>query len=233
MKTRRRSISDIFYGPEPILTAESTSIELGTSYNWFNYFHDNDDAKQFVVDYLTKNKVGRAQIKVIETIDSNKLRAIGWNCRLLTTGTLPEAIKTDTLDKLSNLINDARKQIKPKKREAPVISVQEHIQNRVEELIGALEAQVDIFIREGKNDEFNPSAWFQIEAVKPQIAKRIQLYYQPLRHEIGEALATKDPAYSRWSRTELKKYYAFIDAIIEAGNLKPARKKRTKVRKPK
>jgi hypothetical protein len=230
---QRRSVGDIFYGPEPTLTVDSTLHDIGTSYNWFNYFFDNDDAKQFVIDYLKAKKLSKAQIALINDIDATKLRTIGWNCRLMTKGDLPEAIKNKTLDKLSALMNEAKKQKKPK-REAPALSVQDHIRERVEELIGTLEEQVDILIREGKNDEFNPAAWFQIEDIKPQIAKKIQNYYQPLRHELGEALATKDPGYDRWSRAELKKYYAFIDAIIEAGNLKTVpRKKRTKAQKPK
>lgn len=239
---RLTSIDERFVGDEPTISRTSSRIDLIYAYNWYNYFYDVDAAKGFVVSYLKSKKANKAVLARVNQINANKLMNIGWNCRiLLNGGNLPDDIKESFSNRLQELINA----VKPAKATAevsvkPVISVQERTANRTQDLIADLEDQIDIFITEGKND-FDPSAWFRNNSIKPQIAKKIVEYYKPLYDEVYDAVEDRNENavqyYRRWKKAKLKKYLAFIESIISAADVsisanKTVRKPRKKKEKP-
>jgi hypothetical protein len=89
--------------------------------------------------------------------------------------------------------------------------------------------------------EFDAADWFSKMNVKPQVAKVIKAYYDPLYAELIEAQAGNDPdvkeGYSHLKKRQLKKYVEFIKAIIAAADqqkqvVKKTRKPRKKKVKP-
>lgn len=120
-----------------------------------------------------------------------------------------------------------------------VISVQERVANRANELIADVEVHLDNFYRDGTM--FKPSDWLSQQQVKPAIAQRIADYYKPLYSELFDAVSGKDPqlreGYEHYKKPKLKAYMEFIKSIISAAELravivKASRKPRKKKEKP-
>jgi hypothetical protein len=119
-----------------------------------------------------------------------------------------------------------------------VISIQERIANRANDLIADLEVLLDAYYRDGS--QFKMSDWIIKNNVKPQIAQRIVTYYKPLYSEAFDALNGKDEqlkeGYSHYKKTQLKAYVEFLRSIVSCAEttatIVKARKPRKKKEKP-
>lgn len=244
-KAKQAIVDQKYYGTEPVLNKNSATIEIVEYYNWHNYFHNDDDAKQFVLDYLKAKKFPKSKIKAVSRIEPIKLRTIGWNFRTLTLGgELPKNMEDDSLHLLENLCTKLPEEEKedeaPELPTRPIVSIQQRIANRASNLIGDLECELDKFCIEGKND-LNIREWFQNNAVKPAVANLISEYYTPLYSELYDTLSGEDEvlkeAYDHWTKSDLKRYVAFVKEILSTAEtyavaVKIERKPRKKKEKP-
>lgn len=228
-------------GAEPVLNEGCSEIDLAKAFNWYNYVCTSDQAKEFVQTYLKTTKMSKTDLK---KISKAKLpNSIGWMCRILSQGgSLPDKYEERMNDRFRATIKQAQPDVEEVAVEEtkPVISIQERVREKTAELIGDLEAQIDILFKTGKLS-FDASSWFRQNDIKPQIAQRIAEYYKPLYSEIYDAIQGKDPqlkeAYSRWKKTALKNYLETIRDIIAAAEgrvvvVRAARKPRKKKVKP-
>lgn len=119
-----------------------------------------------------------------------------------------------------------------------VVSIQERIVNRANDLIADLEVLLDAYYRDGS--QFKMSDWIIRNNVKSQVAQRIANYYKPLYSEAFDALNGKDEqlkeGYSHYKRPQLKAYVEFLRSIISCAETTAttvkARKPRKKKEKP-
>jgi len=240
---RGKFADEKYLGSEPDLRGDVTNAQIVQAYNWYNYFYDSDQAKAWVVDYLKEfHKSEKELIKNVNRINSNLCRTIGWNCRiLLLGGELPEGIQERNLNKIRTLADganrihresDTEEEGAAKEEVKPVISIQERVTNRANDLIADLECLLDNYYRDGST--FKPSDWLSQQDVKPAIAQRIADYYKPLYSEVFDALNGKDAqlkeGYSHWTKPKLKAYVEFIKSIISAAETRATIAKAT--RKP-
>ena len=238
---RGKFADEKYLGSEPDLRGDVTNAQIVQAYNWYNYFYDSDQAKAWVLDYLKEfHKSEKELIKNVNRINSNLCRTIGWNCRiLLLGGELSEELVQRNLAKIrklaaaSNGSAEAEEEGGTQKEEVKqVISIQERVTNRANDLIADLEVQLDNYYRDGST--FKPSDWLSQQDVKPAIAQRIADYYKPLYSEVYDALNGKDTqlkeGYSRWTKPKLKAYVEFIKSIISAAETRATIAKAT--RKP-
>ena len=204
------SLDDRIYGDEPVITKNSKDIDLIHAYNWYNYRYDAEDAKKFILNHLKSKKIDRETLKKVSLIDSEKLRNIGWNFRIIHRGgSLPPHIHKKVSSSLNDLIDCV---VEPQEEVKSIKKV-----DNTNTLIGDLEEQVDKFLVSFKTD-FDPSVW--IKNVKTTKVSSIKKYYSELYDELFEAYQGSDKdlkeAYSYLSRPKLKKYIDFIKAIIAA-----------------
>jgi hypothetical protein len=241
------------FGTEPDLRGKIDRIDILKAYNWYSYNCDSAQAKAWVIEYLKEfHKTEKELIKNVNRIGDNHCRTIGWNCRiLLLGGSLPKELQERTIERIKVLaastgINsevvseDTEEEVVVKKEEVKqVISIQERVANRANELIADIEVQLDNFYNDGTM--FRASDWLSHHDVKPAIAQRIADYYKPLYSELFDALSGKMPelreAYSRYSKPKLKAYVEFIKSIVSAAEtraivVKAIRKPRKKKEKP-
>lgn len=241
----RISIDSKFHGDEPTLDVNATNTDIIRAWNWFNYYHDSEDAKGFVIAYL-KTQKKKDLLKRVAKVDASKLRSIGWNCRLLSNGSsLPPDMLKDMWVRLEQLAPpDTASEREEPVVTAKVVSIQDRINARASDLIALLEDQIDIFIRNGAN-EFNAEAWFREQIIKPQVAKKIAAYYSPLYAELFDAYKGTDKelldAYSHLKKAQIKRYMEFVKSIISVADtqvvaaqtqVKKSRKPRKKKEKP-
>ena len=223
---RMSAVDEQYMGYEPTLKGGSTQSEIARAYNWYNYFHDNDDAKKFVLDYLKGKGANTSVISAVSRADSRSLRSIGWNCRILTRGgVLPEDIVKKTVEMLQSIINE---NMVVKQADESATAIKTKVDHVAIEKIGDLEEILD------KKNDFDVSSWLAENNVGPYAAKRIVEYYQPLREEIEGAISGKDDdlkeAYSNCKKTALKKKLGLIQAILDAAQGRSVIKR--KPRKP-
>ena len=250
---RGKFADEKYLGTEPDLRGKVSNADIMNAYNWYNYFYDADQAKAWVIEYLKEfHKTEKELIKNANRIDANYCRTSGWNCRiLLLGGELPEALRERNEKRIRTLAasstsgdgtgaDEANKAEDTKKEEVKqVISIQERVTNRANELIGEIEEHVDHYYRD--ESAFKATEWLSNREVKPMIAQKIADYYKPLYAEIYDALSGKDDqlkeAYSSWKKPKLKAYLEFIRGIVAAAETratvaKVSRKPRKKKEKP-
>jgi hypothetical protein len=218
---RPKFADEKYMGAEPQVNEDSTNTEMTRAYNWFNYFYTSEDAKSFTISYLKSIKYDRDIIRKIASVKCHELHNIGWNCRLLSTGSnLPRGLWDNIEARIKQLSADIVETIETQEDQpqVKVISIQDRINNKASELIGELEEELDVFFNEGVI-QFDIKKWSIEKGVKPQIAKRIAEHFRPQYDEICEAQAGKDPdlveAYKGWRKPVLKIMGLFLKKIID------------------
>jgi hypothetical protein len=254
---RGKFADEKYLGTEPDLRGDVTNAQVINAYNWYNYFYDADQAKAWIVEYLKEfYKTEKELIKNVNRIDSIHCRTSGWTCRiLLIGGALPQELQDRNLARIRSLADAAarastdssssssegasKEEGSTEKEVKQVISIQERVTNRANDLIADIEGHLDNFYRDGTM--FKPVDWLAQQDVKPMIAQKIADHYKPLYAEIFDALNGKDDqlkeAYSSWKKPKLKAYMEFVRSIISAAEtratiVKATRKPRKKKEKP-
>jgi hypothetical protein len=254
---RGKFADEKYLGTEPDLRGDVTNAQVINAYNWYNYFYDADQAKAWIVEYLKEfYKTEKELIKNANRIDSIHCRTSGWTCRiLLIGGALPQELQDRNLARIKALADAAarastdssssssegasKEEGSTEKEVKQVISIQERVTNRANDLIADIEGHLDNFYRDGTM--FKPVDWLAQQDVKPMIAQKIADHYKPLYAEIFDALNGKDDqlkeAYSSWKKPKLKAYMEFVRSIISAAEtratiVKATRKPRKKKEKP-
>ena len=254
---RGKFADEKYLGTEPDLRGDVTNAQVINAYNWYNYFYDADQAKAWIVEYLKEfYKTEKELIKNVNRIDSNHCRTTGWSCRILLLGgnlsqelqdrniarirSLADAAARASTDSSSSSSEGASKEEGSTEKEVKqVISIQERVTNRANDLIADIEGHLDNFYRDGTM--FKPVDWLAQQDVKPMIAQKIADHYKPLYAEIFDALNGKDDqlkeAYYSWKKPKLKAYMEFVRSIISAAEtratiVKATRKPRKKKEKP-
>ena len=254
---RGKFADEKYLGTEPDLRGDVTNAQVINAYNWYNYFYDADQAKAWIVEYLKEfYKTEKELIKNVNRIDSNHCRTTGWCCRiLLIGGNLSQELQDRNIARIRSLADSAarastdssssngegtsKEEGSTEKEVKQVISIQERVTNRANDLIADIEGHLDNFYRDGTM--FKPVDWLAQQDVKPMIAQKIADHYKPLYAEIFDALNGKDDqlreAYSSWKKPKLKAYMEFVRSIISAAEtratiVKATRKPRKKKEKP-
>jgi hypothetical protein len=257
---RGKFADEKYLGSEPDLRGEVSNAQITQAYNWYNYFYDADQAKTWVIEYLKEfHKTEKELIKNANRIDPNNCRTSGWTCRvLLLGGDLPQELQDRNIARIKALAarnkggdeglghagsevkgsEEASEEAAVKEQPKQVISIQERIVNRANDLIADIEVHLDNYYRDGTM--FKPSEWMSKHEVKPAIAQRIADYYKPLYSEVFDAYNGKDEqlreAYASWRKPKLRLYVEFVKSIIAAAEtratiVKASRKPRKKKEK--
>jgi hypothetical protein len=235
VKMAKQSVDGKIFGDEPTIDEKSSVVDIALAYNWYNYYFDNNDAKEFVIFYLKENRFPKVFIENVDNVPAPLLRNIGWNSRILTNGGYISSEQYDAMMDKLNVLIDKYPVIK---QDTPVVNVQDRIENKTSEIIGDLEKQIDEFVIKYQSD-FDVSQFFRDRSIKPLVAKKIHTYYSDLQKEINEAIDGVNPdlkyAYRRWKKVDLKKFSEFVGQIISACEMQElavVRKPRKKKVKP-
>lgn len=229
-------MSEKYLGVEPLIGESCTESELLNAFNWYNYVCDADKSKDFVAEYLNFIKYDKDSIKKLSRAKGLSLNT-GWMARiLLNGGSLPDGYQDRMMERIeSSLKSVVDIEVEEVIAAVPknVVSIQDRINNKTSELIGDLEEQIDIFLKEGKS-AFNITNWLRDKQIKPQVAQKIAEYYKPLYAELFDAYSGKDDqlkeAYSYLKKIQLKSYMEFIRSFVAAAEVKTIVEKA--VRKP-
>lgn len=204
----------------PVVTQDNYRTSLMAALGYYNTNMENSQRAKAVINYLKKNN--RKFYDVFNTVPDYELLTAGSLCTIIEKG---EYLSDSDRDKLAAILNNlydkyktVDKQVEDDKPKAPVISIDKRVADAARTASEEIDYAIDRFIHK-KVWDFNTKAHLLANNVSGMVAKRIGDYYKLNVDEIDEALEGKDEqlveGYSFLTRTELKKFRAAIQSIVD------------------
>jgi hypothetical protein len=207
---------------EPIVTQENYNSELNTALTWYTEHYNEKQLLKFALEYFVALGDKKAVVAINKATDF-EVRQLGIICRLASREQyLEDKHKTFITDTAQNLISKYSKEKVVKtvdaKPEAPVVSIQERIEEKARDLAGEIEGAIDEFVTNKKSD-FSAKNYLLAQAASGPVAKRIGEFYVKLYNEIADAINEEDEqlieGYSHFNKRQLKAFHKFVGDIID------------------
>ncbi len=212
-------------GPEPLVVDPDN---LTRAYNWYNYVHDYDDAKAWIIQYLKDHNYPKSDIAAIRRAPKyTTSTTAGWISRMMSNG---NTLNKQTIDfwhaKINEHIEAGRNLAieKDVNEDTPPISIQDRVREKANHIICDLEEIID----NAETEAFSMYTFCQKHELNAQLLGHIKIYYTPLLEEI----LSDDPQVAENFGKKQKFWIAFWTEFFSdiekyLNNLKVA-----KVRKP-
>lgn len=240
MKTKkkpRKTQSEVFLvnrkylGDEPTV---KTKVDILSALNWYHNMADKDDAKEYLVKYLTQVKAPLASIKAVKHIpDAHIPWTAAWIVRIA--DRQKAALDEEMHAKVMSMVGEALSRVKAEpvedKPPAERVSIQDRMKEKLSDIIGEIEALVD----EGDVDLYE---WLKKNEVPAAYAPRIADYYRPIETEFRLAMVPKGQdghrdGYENWSKADLRARAEFYGRLVsDAERYGDVSKKSRAPRKP-
>lgn len=211
---------------EPVWSAKTAPgrIDIIKALNWYNVERDEKDA---------------AKILKTSPAIARDFLTLAWATRMQERGyVLPKPESATFAErKLEFLVRTNKPVVVETKDKGNVISIQERVKAKTEEIIGEMQGLIDEFGVRGDSTKLNAYKWMTDNNVKPIHANRIAEFFREQSKEIFEAAEGKDKelkeGYSHLTKSRLLNLlhaHANIikDALKLAANASTARKPRKK-----
>lgn len=220
-RAKVKSIDLQYNGPEPLEVTEDNYIQ---ALNWYTYQYENDQAREWLLEYLKKNSTKETLQAVRKAPKWAIPTTIGWQARIMMNGNVLS-------EKSMEFFNDRLKQVidtvevveeATTPAEKPTVSIQERTKAKIDQLLAECEEAVD------QDPNLNIYEWLKGKEASTQAATAICDYYAKWIKDFEY----EDPSYTRqqkkYNSEQLKYWTQFVyDCERYIGN-----KKVTKVRKP-
>ena len=224
-RSQAKSIDDKYYGPEPVVIDVNNESQYRDALNWYNYMHEQDQAREWLLEHMKKSGFERAQIADVRRCPKHAVpTTIGWQARMMMNGNkLSESSmnffnqRLDDLFRMATYIKDETEVAVEK----PTVNIQDRVQAKIQQLITDCEEAVD------NEPKLNIYEWLVGREATGQAATAIRDFYAKCvgDHEPDEF----DDRAMKKARTEQKKYWEefvlLVDRYIN-------NKKAVKIRKP-
>jgi hypothetical protein len=210
-------VNQKYLGDEPTFKNSYTESEYARALTWYNIMCTTNEAREFIETYL-KNTGRTADLKKFKTVsDAWVPTTAAWIARMIGRGVkvadnskkFMELKLRETIDNHSSEAKEEGVEAKP----VNVISIQDRIREKANEIIGSVEELIDI------GEEFSLYDWLKSNEIPATYAPRIAAYYTPVLAELLEASESKDPqlkeAYRNFNKKQLEQRILFFNAIIE------------------
>lgn len=225
-----KSIDDKNYGSEPVVITYGAHTEYRDALNWYNYMHDQDQAREWLLEYMKGNGYKRDEIAAVRRCPKHKIiTTIGWQARMMMNGNvLMDASKQffdDHVNRLLALGAQTHEESTTATIEKPVVDIQARVRARADTLITMVEEELDNVMDGGTFDIY---AFLQKHEVTPQIAGYIRDYYLPMKEEAELDDEQVKEAYGK----KLKFWRTFYCTLITDCDRFINNKKAVKIRKP-
>ena len=180
---------------------------LSHAFNFYNQDRDKKDARAYLKQYA---KVKSLDTKGIDGVSDNQISTTyGWTARLLLNGNALIPKHVEQLETyIKSLKSDTVVKVVEDKPARP--SVRDYMQDKIAEVIGELEGNVDSFIKEEK--EFDLYNYLQANSIPKPYCKDIEEWARKRGAEFADVYHTTDK--------ELKEAYSFIGRRQLAGIIK-------------
>ena len=214
------------HGITPDLTNYKSA--LSRAFNFYNQDKDKKDARLYLKTYI-KHKGMTVDIDGVP--DSNIILTYGWLSRMVLNGNTLIDRHNEDLDSYITNLSTTKQVVKVVVDKLPRPSVRDYMQDKIAEVIGDLEGQVDAFLKEDK--EFDLYNYLQANSIPKPYCKDIDEWARKRGTEFTEVYKTMDKdtkdGYSNISRRQqanlVKMFGSFIVDLEKYTQFKKANRK--------
>ena len=221
-----RNADTAYVGDEPSWRQQPVDgrfTAMTRAFNWYNYFYNKKDAKDFVASYLDRRDRAKDAKKVRSTPDSAIVLTTGWLCRMVDMGlelNTKEQLKLDNmLDSL--LISQHEVKVEREETQATVkTTIQDRLRDKVSECIGEIDGVFDDFVAAGSKmtADIKPVALMRGMNIAPQMSYMIADVWKKRLAEFQEAVEGRDgqlaEGYSNFSKIQMRNLVKFAEAVV-------------------
>jgi hypothetical protein len=201
---------------------------LSRAFNFYNQDRDKKDARLYLKTYI---KHAGLEVNIDNVSDSDIILTYGWLARMVLNGNTLLPRHLEDLDSYINTLSTTKEVIKVVVDKAPRPSVRDYMQDKIAEVIGELEGQVDAFLKEDK--EFDLYNFLQANSIPKPYCKDIDTWARKRGIEFTEVYKTTDKdikdGYSNISRRQqaslVKMFGSFIVDLEKYTQFKKANRK--------
>lgn len=203
----------------PVVTQDEYRTSLMKALGYYNLNMDNSERAKVVLNYL--KKTNKKYYDVLSKAPDYEFLSLGSLITILNKGEyLADKDKQGIQDKLDSLYEcySYDQPVVDDRPKAQVISIEKRVIDAARTASEDIDYAIDNFIK-NKTWDFNTKAHLLSNNVSGMVAKKIGDYYKLNVDEIDEALEGKDEqlveGYSFLTRTELKKFRAAIQSVVD------------------
>lgn len=227
-----------YLGQEPatdLVVTEEADGRLVGAMNWYNYFFDTDECKEWLVKYMADNtsQYTPTQVRLIKGAATWRLpRTIGTICHLMNDRgwTLPEGIRTRNTKRIVSILKELGDEVAADPRATS--NPQERVLARAKVLAyGMLDEHIDLFY---EDHTYRAPLYDVLQDQKPSPQA-----CNMMTDKVAEHLAElSEEGYSHLPARTIKAYRTFFDALQEdidrfSTNKKAARPRKVRAIKTK
>lgn len=232
-KSETYLVNQKYLGDEPFFKGEITREQYARYLNWYNTMCTVSEAREYLETYL-KNTARHADLKIFKTVSDTWVPlTAAWIARMIHRGIPVFQESRGYLERkiLDTIKNHSSAEKKESAAPTNVISIQDRIRDKANDLIGDVEEMID------KGGEFSLYDWLKANEIPATYAPRIAAYYAPVLAELIEATEGQDPqlkeGYKCFTKKQLEQRVMFFNSLIEdAERYADTTKKVRKPRKP-
>jgi len=212
------------------ITPELTNYKsaLSRAFNFYNQDKDKKDARVYLKTYIKHKGIA---VDIDEVSDSNIILTYGWLSRLVLNGNTLLERHNEDLDSYITNLNTTKQVIKVVEDKPTRPTGRDYMQDKIAEVIGDLEGQVDAFLKEDK--EFDLYNYLQANSIPKPYCKDIDEWARKRGMEFTEVYKTMDKdtkdGYSNISRRQqanlVKMFGSFIVDLEKYTQFKKANRK--------
>lgn len=210
-------------GSEPSTSVENYVSDVTKALTWYNIHEDDKVKRKWLNTYLTTENL-KNLIPLFSDMPDYEVRQLATFARLKSRDQYIQQehlnwMKYKTTELVEKYKNKKKKETIKKEdtQSVPVASIQDRIEETARKHAGEFEGAIDDFVI-NKNSDWSAKGYLVANQVSAPVAKRIGEFYQNLRNELLETIQGDDEqlveGYSNFSKKELKKFFEFINNII-------------------
>jgi hypothetical protein len=206
---------------EPTIRPENYNVDIGTAMVWYTEQTDDKKRRKYAIEYFAKlNR--KNEVLALNKASDYDIRQIGIMCRLLANdNTLSETHMAMLESRVAILVakHSIIKEVKKEILDAPVVSIQERMDEKARELAGEIEGAIDEYVLSKGKVGFSAKNYLLAQSVSAPIAKRIGDSFVGLYNELADAINCEDDqlveGYSNFTKRELKAFHQFVGTIVD------------------
>ncbi|CAB4167909.1 hypothetical protein UFOVP1666_108 [uncultured Caudovirales phage] len=223
-KETKERIANIARGTsgEPVVTEENYNLDLAIALNWYNINEDVKKMRKHLSDHLARQ--GKKEFVAF----ANK----AWDVEVQAPAVLARLLDRDQYvsDKHKKYMATRLDFIKDKYQEeviiakatAPaVVSVDQRVADVAHKHAAEFDNEIDLFLQ-NKKSEFSAKNYLKVHSISGAVTKKIGDFYKNTLRELQETLKGDDAdlneGYSYLTKSELKKFLAFVEGIVSDCN---------------
>lgn len=212
-------------GPEPKFdnAVVTTDWDLVKAYNWYNYYCDKKEAREFIASYLEYTNQSTLAKSVRRVNEGDIKQTYGWLARCMLRGAkVEEMVATKFNNEVSRLVStlEERQPVAVSQTAGNRPNVQEIMRERTLTVGGELEGQWDEYLKAGAKKESSVKAIDLLTQsnILPQHVPMLITAWQAKLDEYTEVAEGEDDqlteAYGRFGKIQLRNIVSTIETVL-------------------